>query len=473
MPIDASQVKWDEPQKIDAAQVVWDTPAVSAAAPAPEENGKLGPWASAAIRPLAQGIAALPLLAMDAGVGTRNFIMGENYDLPSKMFNESLDALTTKPEGVGKGAEFVSSALAGGGLGGAPAAARQAPAGFTSAMKKAVTPVEEFLERGIPLTTGRRGGGVARAAEDFLANVPGVGGLVKARQQEALEAWNTSLLRQIDSKIVKGGKEGFEQAGQTLSNAYKSIWKAELPFNRAGLRDAWTSLSTQIGQRLPKEAADDVVGTLRHQFSQILSGARQGGTQGATLETVDDALREAAKKAAKAGEGTVAGFYNQARTAFREQMDPIANQALKRTDELYMRLSTLRNAAKRSGWETFTPAQLLMAAKRKASDKAVAEMTAPFQEEALKAADVLGTARSGAQAALERGVGKTLGNTLGLMALGGGAALDLGTTATAAGLGRLAYTKAGQKLLTEGIGKVPAGRALNATLAQLEAQNAP
>ncbi len=390
------------------------------------------------------------------------------------MFNKALDTYTTTPEGVGRGAEFVSSALAGG-AGGAPQAAMQAPKGFASALPKATGAAAEFAERGIPLTIGQRGGRALKAVEDFAANVPVVGPAIRARQQEALEAWNKSLLQGISDKVTKGGKEGFQQAGAALSEAYKTIWKAEVPFNRAGLRDSWAQLAGQIGQKLPKEQAKEVVSTLQHQFKQVLAGARQEGTQGTTLEAVDDALRESAKKAARAGDGAIAGMYNQARTAFRDQFDPAVNAALKSTDELYMKLSTLRNAAKRSGWETFTPAQLLMAAKRKAGDAAVAEMRAPFQQEALQAADALGTARSGAQAALERGVGKVVGTG----ALLGGSIADFGTTLTAATLGRLAYSKAGQKVLTSlpkatqaAIKKAaqnePTQRALTSTLAQME-----
>lgn len=91
----------------------------------PEAPHPLGPWASAAVRPMAEGVAALPMLAMDTGVAARN-ILGDagrkalgwtatpDYEMPSQMFQESLDQWTTKPEGIGKAAEFVSSALAGG-----------------------------------------------------------------------------------------------------------------------------------------------------------------------------------------------------------------------------------------------------------------------------------------------------------------------------------------------------------------------
>lgn len=98
--------------------------------PEPKPPSAAKQWASAAIRPIAKGVAGLPLMAMDAGVGTRNFLTGENYELPSSMFNKALDAYTTAPEGWGSVAENVSAALVGSKLP-APQAATRAPAGFT------------------------------------------------------------------------------------------------------------------------------------------------------------------------------------------------------------------------------------------------------------------------------------------------------------------------------------------------------
>jgi hypothetical protein len=90
-------------------------------------------FASAAVRPLVKGVAALPLMAMDAGVAARNLVTG-NVDtssaksllfgseknkgaaeLPSEEFNRQLDARTRKPTTTaGKVAEEISSALVGG-----------------------------------------------------------------------------------------------------------------------------------------------------------------------------------------------------------------------------------------------------------------------------------------------------------------------------------------------------------------------
>jgi hypothetical protein len=87
---------------------------------------------SAFIRPVAKGVAALPLMAMDAGIGARNLIgdaynkaVGNpatpDYDSATSMFNQSLDQYTqASTTTTGKLAEGASTLLAGAG---APAAA--------------------------------------------------------------------------------------------------------------------------------------------------------------------------------------------------------------------------------------------------------------------------------------------------------------------------------------------------------------
>lgn len=126
MPIDPAAVQWDSSapaSPIDPAHVQWEGGAPPGASkPAPHV---LGPWASAFVRPAAEGVAVYPLMAMDAGVAARNLggdlankALGRpptpDYELPSQMFQQALDRYTSKPRGVGKAAEFVNSVLAGG-----------------------------------------------------------------------------------------------------------------------------------------------------------------------------------------------------------------------------------------------------------------------------------------------------------------------------------------------------------------------
>ncbi len=124
--------------------------AAPSAAPAQPsaDAGKLGPYASAAVRPAARLVASAPLMAADAGVAGGNIIRSgiegmtgmkpaKDMELPSETFEKFLDKYTVKPKGIAnKAAEGVSSMLTGGiakgagkmlGLAGEEASAMMAP----------------------------------------------------------------------------------------------------------------------------------------------------------------------------------------------------------------------------------------------------------------------------------------------------------------------------------------------------------
>ncbi len=101
------------------------TPPASSAPPsanAPSSGPRLGPWTSAVVRPIYKAVTSIPMMAADAGVAARNIggdalnkALGRpatpDYDLPSTMIDEDLDGVTTPPQGVGKLAEFLSTAI--------------------------------------------------------------------------------------------------------------------------------------------------------------------------------------------------------------------------------------------------------------------------------------------------------------------------------------------------------------------------
>lgn len=120
-PIDPAQVKWDTPPPIDPAKVQWDAKPDTSTMHAVSEAAKdIG---SQIARPVAEGVAAMPLMAMDAGVAARNLIgdvvnrisgkeATPDYEMPSQMFKESLDSVTRKPETtLGKVTEGIESAM--------------------------------------------------------------------------------------------------------------------------------------------------------------------------------------------------------------------------------------------------------------------------------------------------------------------------------------------------------------------------
>lgn len=69
---------------------------------------------SAIVRPLVKGVAAVPGIFADATMAGINLATGSNYQMPSAALDAELDRFTRKPEGVGKVAEIISSALVGG-----------------------------------------------------------------------------------------------------------------------------------------------------------------------------------------------------------------------------------------------------------------------------------------------------------------------------------------------------------------------
>lgn len=110
-------------------------------------------------RDIIQGVAALPMMAMDTGVAARNLAEqgvrkylpgvagkidqitgggpGQPYEMPSQMFERSLDQYLPKPQTTTeKITHFIQTAMVGSRMP-APQAANQAPAGFTPANPEA------------------------------------------------------------------------------------------------------------------------------------------------------------------------------------------------------------------------------------------------------------------------------------------------------------------------------------------------
>lgn len=191
-----------------------------AVAPAPQAStaAKIG---SAAVRPIAKGLAGLPLMAADAGVGTVNTIkqlIAEkrlprlndfnpfatppqgDYPLPSQTFNQALDSVTARPEGiVGRGSEIVSSALIGSRLP-APTGVQQAPAGFS--------PAGQALKDASLAAAQKRGYVVPPSSNNpsFMNRLlEGIAGKAKLSQESAMR--NQSVTERLAATALKQNPE--------------------------------------------------------------------------------------------------------------------------------------------------------------------------------------------------------------------------------------------------------------------------
>lgn len=273
MPINPSEVQWDDAPTLDAAAVQWDEPATEQ-----DQAGKaLGPWASAALRPVAEGVAALPLMAADVGVASRNLsamapakapqIYDEktksyipdpnfhpeteaNYEHPSKMFREALDSYTTTPQTmIGKGAELVSSALVGG-LTGAPQAAAQAPAAFAGALPKSATAAAQSAGYVVPPASREGAGVLARTME-------GIAGKTSVAQRAAMK--NQPRTNELASKAI--GLDAVPETGEA--------WKAAL----SAVREKAGQIYKQVGDSgeiVPDSAYLDELAQLGKGADEIL-----------------------------------------------------------------------------------------------------------------------------------------------------------------------------------------------------------
>lgn len=202
---------------------------------------------SAAMRPVMNAASAVPELAANTGVALRNIseqavnrmapnfahaiyaanqhLAGDsqmlqallpqgppagNYDSFSSMYRPAIDETYRAPEGFGKGAEFVSSALAGGGVP-APQAASQAPAAFVRAV---TTPKQ------LTLGASQQAGYVVPPAttNPTVANtlMESLGGKI-ATQQDA-RAVNEGVTNALATKAL-----GLEEGTQITPEVLKGI----------------------------------------------------------------------------------------------------------------------------------------------------------------------------------------------------------------------------------------------------------
>lgn len=100
--------------------------------PAPKPPSFGAQLLSAAVRPIIKGVTGIPGVFADGTMAAWNLATGQHNEMPSQATNRVLDQYTLRPEGImGKGAEFVSSALVGSRMP-SPTISNPAPEGFVS-----------------------------------------------------------------------------------------------------------------------------------------------------------------------------------------------------------------------------------------------------------------------------------------------------------------------------------------------------
>jgi hypothetical protein len=262
-------------------------------------------------------VTALPLAAMDAGVGVRNLYdektqpkqlsdliapkQFQGYELPSQTWNNALDALgTPKPEGfVEKAADFVGQAAIGGKLP-APSAAEQAPAAF-----------DPKAMRTLALEKARGAGYVVppSTTNPSLLNrfLESWGGKTGTAQDAA--AKNQSVTDALVKKDLGLGATD-DVAEGTLPYLRKEAGEAYKPVRGVGtirldskfetaIDDAVGQLS-KVAQKFPKLAKSDVTDTLASLKAKSIDSDTAVDTISVLRSSADEAYAKGEKQAGAA-----------------------------------------------------------------------------------------------------------------------------------------------------------------------------
>ncbi len=153
-------------------------------------------FGSAAIRPIVKGVTGIPGVFADGTMTAWNLLSGQNNEMPSHATNRVLDQYTRKPEGViGKGSEFVSSALVGSFMP-APQIKNPAPTNF---VKPSANPVRDAT-----LAAGRQEGLVVppSTTNPSLLNrsLESIGGKVGTAQDASIK--NQSIFNDLAKRSI-------------------------------------------------------------------------------------------------------------------------------------------------------------------------------------------------------------------------------------------------------------------------------
>lgn len=321
----------DAPAGVTQAQVMARYQKANQQKPAPQQSKMFGPWASAAIRPVAKAVAGLPLMAMDAGVGVRNFATNENYEMPSSMFNKALDSYTTPPEGLGKGAEFVSTMLAGSRLP-APQVKNPAPAAYMAPRDAARAAALRSAQKDGFVTPPSSGNPtIGNRVLEGIAGKDKLGQEAIIRNQGTVEKLAASGVQQsADSVLTPGAlqtirKDAFDAGYAPLRNLGK-VTTGDA-YNKA--LDAITAATKGAERSFPGLTSGNQAVT------KAVDALRKNEFDSADAVDAIKFLRESADDAYRAGQGSSGRAFRDAAKALEKAIeDELASRGEKGADLL-------------------------------------------------------------------------------------------------------------------------------------------
>ena len=293
-------------------------------------------YGSAAIRPIANAVTALPLMAMDAGVAVRNIggnaynsLMGNqptpNYTMPSAMYRQSLDSLTQAPDStVGRVAELGSSIVAGGLT--APMLPKASPQMFASdqlAPASFISPASAARQQALQIA--QRQGYVVPPSQSnpsFMNRLmEGISGKLKL-QQEAMQQ-NQPVTTRIASEAIGQNPEAPLTQGSLAAIRQDAVQAGYAPIRDIGTitpTSAYTAALDKIVQAT-QGASKSFPGIKTPDVEGIVAPLRQASFDSGDAVDAISVLRGQADEAYRAGQGQAGRAFKGAAKALEDAIE--------------------------------------------------------------------------------------------------------------------------------------------------------
>jgi hypothetical protein len=291
-------------------------------------------------------------MAMDAGVASRNLagdaanrLLGRpatpDYTLPSAMFNQALDSVTQKPQGIGKAAEAVSSTLVGSGvpvptMEVAPASfvpgvsdrpppfpqPAAAPDGLTGAQQQALAAGRSL---GMNARPGQAAGSKAlQQLEEKLASHPSTSSPFNALDAQNQQVLNRATAHSIGETANTVDSSVLERANSRLGGVFQNVRNSERPVtvDQAASNEFLKNLDQENQGLLPNDMSirDH---SLVKQFTGIL---QRGNASAKQLGQLSSKLGKAAYKQMATPNGD--RDFGQALYQVKDHVDDLVESAL-------------------------------------------------------------------------------------------------------------------------------------------------
>jgi hypothetical protein len=269
-------------------------------------------------RALINGVAGIPLMAMDAGVAARNLLTGSNYDSASKMWNDGMNELGfPEPEGWREKGSMLIGEMAAGGKLPLPTAkgAAEVPKTFTARDTVRAVTQREAADAGLvvpPSTTN---------PTIFNKLLESLGGKVATQQQASLI--NQTRANSLVNKAL-GRPEGAELTkdamatirGNVVNQAYKpvrGIGTIRLDSKFSQTIDDVTAKTDKVAKQFP-ELGDQ-------KLTETIQALKKGSVDSDVAVDTISVLRDKASEAFAQGKNEAGRAYRAVSKAFEDAIE--------------------------------------------------------------------------------------------------------------------------------------------------------